>query len=124
MSSIDSWWVYLTIPVILVSLLVLIKLRQERTGKRMAYQSAEVGKEEAQLLEKETAVESLVEAGETEAKPEVSEETKPQDCPNYLGYLYMRKGSERAYIPSECYNCPKLLKCLYSPNVIEKVYGE
>lgn len=64
--------------------------------------------------------------GETEkaTNPEPLEETKPTDCDKFLGYLYLKKAPSETRIPSECYNCPKLLQCLYSPRIIEKVYGE
>jgi hypothetical protein len=124
MFPIDPLWVYIAVPAVMISILVLIKLRQEKTGKRVASASMVEEKEEANPLEKETAGESLEDVRETQEKPESSEEKKPQDCPNYLGYLYMKKAPDRTHIPSECYSCPKLLQCLYSPHVMEKVYGE
>lgn len=124
MFPIDPLWLYIGAPAALVSILVLIKLRQEKMGKRVASEFMEEGKERVQPPKKEATGESLVEVKETQATPESSEETKPENCPNYLGYLYMKKAPNRSHIPTECYNCRKLLQCLYSPNIIEKVYGE
>jgi len=124
MFPIDPLWVYIGVPAVLVSMLVLIKLRQGKKDKGATSVFAEEEKEEVPATEKEATKESLVEVKETQEKPESSEDTKPQNCPNYLGYLYMRKNNERNHIPSECYNCSKLLRCLYSPNIIERVYGE
>jgi len=124
MFPIDPLWIYIGAPTVLVSILILIKLRQEKIDKHIASAFAEEGKEEAGLPEKEATGESSVEVKENQEKPESSEEMKPQDCPNYLGYLYMKKAPNRTHIPTECYNCRKLLQCLYSPSIVEKVYGE
>jgi hypothetical protein len=120
----DPLWVYIAVPAVLISILVLIKLKQEKTAKRVEDASMVEEREEANPLEKETAGDSLEDVRETQEKPESSEKTKPQDCPYYLGYLYMQKAPDRTHIPSECYSCQKLLQCLYSPHVMEKVYGE
>jgi len=117
MFPIDLLWLYIGAPVVLVSILILIKLRQGKMNKRIAGAFTEEGK-------KEVKGESLVEVKETQAKPESSDETKPQGCSHYLGYLYMSKAPDKTHIPTDCYNCRKLLQCLYSPSVIEKVYGE
>jgi len=123
MFPIDPLWVYIGVPAVLVSILVLIKLRQRKMDEGAASVFTEEEKEEVPAAEKEAIEESQVEVKETQEKPETSEDTKPQNCSNYLGYLYMRKAPDRNHIPTECYNCRKLLQCLYSPNVIEKVYG-
>jgi len=128
MFPIDPLWIYVGVPAALVSILVLIKLRQEKRNKSVA-SSFTVEKEEEEAAEvrhdeRGAIEESPVEVEETTAEPQPSQEGKPQDCPHYLGYLYMRKASEKTHIPSECYNCRKLLQCLYSPNIIQKVYGE
>jgi len=124
MFPIDPMWAYIAVPVALVSILVLIKLRQGKTDEGAVCVFTEEEKEEVRTVEKEATEESSVEVKEPQEKPETSAETKPQDCPNYLGYLYMRKAPDRNHIPTECYHCSRLLRCLYSPNVIEKVYGE
>jgi len=124
MFPIDLLWLYIGAPAVLVSILILIKLRQEKMNKRIAGAFVEEEKEAVRPSEKETKTESLVEVEENQAKPESSGETKPQGCSHYLGYLYMSKAPDRTHIPTDCYNCRKLLQCLYSPNVIEKVYGE
>jgi len=124
MFPIDPLWVYICVPTVLVSALVLIKLRQQKINKQVASEYTGEDKEEARTPENEAAVENLAEVEETKAKPEFSKEKGSQDCSHYLGYLYMKKAPDRTHIPSECYNCNKLLQCLYSPNVIEKVYGE
>jgi len=82
-------------------------------------------KEEMRSQEEATGDNSS-EVEETKTKPETetSEKAKPLGCNNYLGYLYMKKAPNETHIPTECYNCPDLLKCLYSPVVVEKVYGE
>jgi len=123
MFPIDPLWVYIGVPAVLVSMLILIKLRQGKMDKRVAHAFTEEGAKEVRLPEKKAKGESLVEVKETQEKPESSGE-KPQGCPHYLGYLYMKGAPDRLHIPTECYNCRKLLQCLYSPNVIEKVYGE
>jgi len=124
MFPIDPLWIYIVVPAVLISILVLIRIRQERINKQVG--NAFTGEEEegVQPLEKEDARESPVEVKQTSDKPKLSEETTSKDCPHYLGYLYMKKGPDTAYIPNECYGCRKLLQCLYSPNIIEKVYGE
>jgi len=124
MFPIDPLWVYIGVPAVLVSILVLMKLRQGKMDEGAASALAEEEKGEVQATERGATEESLVEVKETQEKPETSEDTKPQNCLNYLGYLYMRKAPDRNHIPTECYNCRKLLQCLYSPNVMEKVYGE
>jgi len=120
----DPLWVYIGVPAVLVSLLVLIKLRQEKMGKRV--ESAFTGEEEERVgrPEKEATRESLAEVKETRPKPQFSEEAMSKNCPHYLGYLYMRGAPDRTHIPPECYSCRDLLRCLYSPRVMEKVYGE
>jgi len=83
--------------------------------------------EEVHSSEKEASTEGLGGVKETRTLPEISEDTMSPDslqCPHYLGYLYLKKDPDIVYIPNECYNCRKLLQCLYSPNVIEKVYGK
>jgi len=120
----DPMWVYIGAPTIVVSILILIKLRQERIGQRA--ESAFKGEEEEgeRPSEEEAKENGLVKVNDTRAEPEFSGEKGSNDCSHYLGYLYMKKAPERTHIPTECYNCRKLLQCLYSPNVIEKVYGE
>jgi len=122
MVPIDPLWAYVGIPSVLVSILVLIKLLQGRTEER-AMSAFASKRKEAERSSREAAVKSSVEVKDNHAKLESSKETKPPDCQQYLGYLYMRKASDRTNIPSECYNCPKLLQCLYSPNIVEKIYG-
>jgi len=123
MFPIDLLWVYLGVPAILVSILVLIKLKQRKRSEIIENEFADEGQEEA-LLEKDVKRGGQVKVRETQIKPEASEAAKPQNCPNYLGYLYMKGAPDRTHIPTECYNCPKLLQCLYSPNVIQRVYGQ
>lgn len=124
MFPIDPLWVYIVVPAVLVSILVLIKLRQEKVSKRV--ESAFTREEEEKVLasKKEARGEDLVEVRGTQTKPEFSEETRSKNCPHYLGYLYMKRAPDRTHIPPECYNCRDLLRCLYSPRVMEKVYGE
>jgi len=124
MFPIDPLWVYIIVPAVLVTILILIKLGQREMGKIMASEFAVEEKEDVQTREEEAKEESSNEVKETESKPEISKKTKPQGCLNYLGYLYMKKAPGRTNIPTECYNCSDLLKCLYSPIVVEKVYGE
>ena len=130
MSPTDHMWLYISVPVIIVSVLVFIKLQQGRNSKLVnsAFQEKTNTKEAHPALKTEgkNSKEHLQRIHETH-QPEtktVDDTDKPSDCPHYLGYLYMRKAPDRANIPSECYNCRRLLRCLYSPNVIEKVYGE
>jgi len=123
MFPLDTLLTYIGVPAVLVIILILIKLIQEKLGKPVADEFSEGGREEVQTGE-EAEVESSIKVEETRAKPEISKIAGPQGCLNYLGYLYMKKAPNRANIPTECYNCPDLLKCLYSPVVVEKVYGE
>jgi len=108
----DPLWIYIGVPAVLVSILILIKLRQRKMDKRVTSAFMEEGKE--------TTEENLVEVKEAQESPESSEETKPQDCPHYLGYLYMKGAPDRTHIPTECYNCRKLLLCLYSLTLLKK----
>ena len=124
MFPIDPLWVYIAVPTVLVSILILIKLGQKEMDKVLASEFPSEEKEEVRTREEEAKKESLTEVKEAQTAPETSEKTKPHGCLNYLGYLYMKKAPNEAYIPTECYNCPDLLKCLYSPVVVEKVYGE
>jgi len=118
-------WIYIVVPVVLVSILVLIRLWQKKMDKRVEIAFTEEEEEKGVQPSKEaTTREDQVEVKETRAKPKFSEETKAPECPHYLGYLYMKKGPDSTYIPNECYGCRKLLQCLYSPQVVEKVYGE
>jgi len=122
MFTIDLVWVYVAVPAALVSILILIKLRQKEVNKTLTELPSEE-REEAQTREDEATKESPSEVKETQTAPE-TQKTKPQGCLNYLGYLYMKKAPNETRIPTECYNCHDLLKCLYSPVVVEKVYGE
>jgi len=125
MFPIDPLWAYIGVPVVVVSILVLIKILQAKMDKRVASAFSEVKEEEeVRPPEKEDTEEGSVEIKETRERPDFSMERGSQNCPHYLGYLYMKKAPERTLIPSECYECRKLLQCLYSPSVIEKVYGE
>jgi len=123
MIPIDPLWVYIAVPVVIVSTLILIKLRQMKLDKIVTGELSSA-KREVPAREDEAAKGILTEAEETQTTLEPREKTKPQGCLNYLGYLYMRKFPDRTHIPTECYNCSLLLKCLYSPVVVEKVYGE
>jgi len=114
------------VPAVVVSALVLIKLQQRKAGR-----SVVVGKpsneatEETQALPKDAGRrDSASKVMVDEIRSDSSKDPKPENCANYLGYLYFKKAPDQTHIPSECYNCKKLLRCLYSPNVIEKVYGK
>jgi len=127
MFTIDPLWIYIAVPTALVSVLVLIRLRQEKMAKHAETTFKEEDLEKARPLEEKHAKRDRLVQGEekkTPAKPKTVEEKGTPECPHYLGYLYMKRGKDNTYIPSECYGCRKLLQCLYSPNVIEKVYGE
>ena len=124
MLPIDLSLVYIAVPTVLVSILILIKLGQKKMGKILEGELPSEEKKEVQTNEEETKKENLTEVKEPVANPETSEKVKPQGCLNYLGYLYMKKAPSETHIPTECYSCHDLLKCLYSPVVVEKVYGE
>ena len=129
MSPTDYMWLYISVPAIIVSALVLIKLQQERNSRfvNKTFQKKESVKKmhpfETEVKTNKEHLQRIHEIQQPETKT-VDDADKPPDCPHYLGYLYMRKAPDKANIPSECYNCRRLLRCLYSPNVIEKVYGE
>jgi hypothetical protein len=112
--TLETLWIYVAVPLALVSVLVLIRLKQEKNSRKVGKTpSSETRKEETRTSRKEVSVQST-------ARPD---EAKPQNCPKFLGYLYLRKATDGSNILSECYNCPRLLQCLYTPNVMEKVYG-
>jgi len=119
----DPLWIYIAVPAALVSILILIKLRQKEVHKTIA-DSPSVEKEEVQTHEDKTTKESLNKINKARTRSETEQKIKPHGCLNYLGYLYMKKAPNETRIPTECYNCHDLLKCLYSPVVVEKVYGE
>jgi len=124
MFSIDPLWVYIVVPTALVSILILIKLRQKKMDKISADELPSAEREEVQTREDKATRESLNENEEAQTVPETEQKMKPHGCLNYLGFLYMKKAPNETHIPTECYNCHDLLKCLYSPVVVEKVYGE
>lgn len=123
MFTIDPLWVYIAVPAALVSILILIKLRQKEVNKTPT-ELPSAKREEVQTSEDKDTKESPNEIKEAQTAPETEQKIKPHGCLNYLGYLYMKKAPNEAHIPTECYNCHDLLKCLYSPVVVEKVYGE
>jgi len=125
MFPIDPLWIYIVVPTVLIFILVLIRLRQEKMDKRVDNAITKEEEEEAQPPhEREVTSVGSVEIEKAQTEPKLSEDKGAQGCPHYLGYLYMKKGRDSTYIPNECYGCRKLLECLYSPTVIEKVYGE
>jgi len=125
MFPVDPLWIYILVPAALISILILIRLKQEKMAKQVGNEFFEEEEEEVvRPREKKTARKGVDEIREAPSEPELSKEKGSQECPHYLGYLYMKKGPDRTYIPNECYGCRKLLQCLYSPDVIEKVYGK
>jgi len=125
MPSLEPLWIYILVPAVLVSLLILIRLKQVKTSNKPDITLPKQGEEEGtKASQRELAGENQTKPEKTQRNsPEVADKAKPKDCPNFLGYLYLKKAPDRSHIPNECYNCPRLLQCLYSPNVIEKVYG-
>lgn len=121
----DLFWIYFIVPAATVTALILIKIRQEKMNRRRANPPEKEEKQKGTPQNHaEASRETLAEGEKSQTETDSSRRPKPEGCPNYLGYLYMRKASERTHIPVECYNCRELLKCLYSPVVVEKVYGE
>lgn len=129
MFPLDPLWVCISVPTIIILLLILVKLRKIKINPRVSAWAERIADElasqekEAMLPTKGIAENDLSEVRKT-TNVESSEETKPSGCTKFLGYLYLRKAPSETDVPSECYNCPKLLQCLYSPRIIEKVYGE
>ncbi len=125
MFTLEALWIYIAVPVALVFILILIRLKQEKKSAMADNTSLEQeNAEETQPSEMESAGKNLVETEEAlRNRPQPAKKVKPEGCRNFLGYLYLKKAPDRAHIPNGCYNCPKLLQCLYSPNIIEKVYG-
>ena len=125
----DYLWLYIAVPTIIVSILVLIKLMQQKMSRlnvetlREKPNKKELRANESQGAGNKDYLKRVREAQPLETGTANNAE-KPLNCPHYLGYLYMSKTTDRANIPNECYNCRRLLQCMYSPNVIEKVYGE
>jgi len=122
----DLLWIYVGVPAVVVSALVLIKLAQRKAGRSVAERKRSVeAAEETQALPKNADRRgSASKVIADEIRSDSSKDPKPENCANYLGYLYSKKAPDQTHIPSECYNCKMLLRCLYSPNVIEKVYGK
>jgi hypothetical protein len=127
MSLEESLWLYVTVPALLVISLIIIKLAQLRMNKQErsdvkvnGIQIRKVSKPQPVAQKGLSAPVGNIQQEET--KGDVQE--KPPNCQKYLGYLYMRQGAEKLSIPTECYDCRRLLQCLYSPNVIERVYGQ
>jgi hypothetical protein len=140
MSSPESLWIYIAIPAALVAALVLIKLKLQKTEKTIDDtplpeeeneirrllqhdETNEIPDEPATVTRKMTNREAPVRPEPPPTDTEDSDEEKPAECPHYMGFLYMRKGPESAHIPNECYQCQRLLRCLYSPRIMEKLYG-
>ncbi len=97
-------------PVVLVSFLVLVKIRQEKTNRRLSKASnSPTANRESKFLE----------------------ETKQNKCPQYFGYLHdivrphplFKMNAEGSSFPKECYGCPKLIECFYSPTIVQRIYG-
>jgi len=127
MSLAENLWLCITVPALLVTSLVFIKLAQLRMNK---HKENDLGKVR-NLLKKVPTSEPLVSEEHAAsmnnndlAERKRDNQDKPENCQKYLGYLYMRQASEKTHIPTECYDCRKLLQCMYSPNVIERVYGQ
>jgi len=127
MSPTENLWLYITVPALIVTSLIFIKLAQLRMNKQ-ARSNVKVNEIQIRNAPRPQPV---VRKGlsapvgnyqQEEIKRDMQD--KPPNCQKYLGYLYMRQGSERAYIPTDCRDCRKLLQCLYSPNVIDRVYGQ
>lgn len=119
-SSIEPW-IYIAVPTFLVALLILIKRKQEKIHEYIEPQYAETERV-AQTPTSKAPSRTSVQAEETPSQ--THEKERPHNCPHYLGYLYMKKSPDSTQILNECYGCEKLLQCLYSPNVVEKLYGE
>jgi len=123
MFPVDPMWIYIAAPAAVVSTLILIKIRQRRTHQHgIAFK--EQSREPLHPSKREAKGNSAEHFKKAQPRLEVPDEPKPDNCQHYLGYLYMQKAPEKTHIPTECYNCRKLLQCLYSPKVIEEVYGE
>jgi len=129
LSPTDYLWLYITVPAIIVSVLVLIRFIQRKMSKPASETFRDKqNKKEVYFVKNQGESDREHLKRIREAQPQetgtVNNAEKPPNCPHYLGYLYMSKTIDRANIQNECYNCRKLLQCMYSPNVIEKVYGE
>jgi len=135
MLSFNSFWPYVNVAINLVLVLILIKLQlvlrklrtenidiRKLTWAKRAADALVLQHGRVKPQEKEAADETVIRK-ETQ-DPASSAETKPTDCDKYLGYLSKNKSVGETGIPNECYSCPKLLRCFYSPSVIEKVYGD
>lgn len=139
MSSLEPLWIYITVPAAIITALVLIKLKLQKPEKHIdsiflpdeipAITQPLTPDESDETTDESEPVTQTIASQEAPTKPEppteteASDDEKPAECAHYLGFLYMRKGPERAQIPAECYQCQKLLRCLYSPRIMEKVYG-
>lgn len=129
MVGLEPFWIYILVPVALVSVLLLIKLGQARNAGKIS-ESADVPDKEGAQIQGPKAPKAQSGKLDNREKTRQGSSTKsmeheiPQNCSNFLGYLFLKKAPERSHIPNECYNCSKLLQCLYSPNVIDEVYGQ
>ena len=108
-------------PVVLVSFLILVKIRQKKTDRKLekASKSPTANRESKSPTEDAQTIQKFL------------EETKQNKCPQYFGYLHdivrphplFKINPEDSSFPEECYGCPKLIECLYSPTIVQRVYG-
>ena len=108
-------------PVVLVSILILVKIRQEKTDRRLenASNSSTANGESKSPIEEAQTIQKF------------PQETKQNKCPHYLGYLHnnarshplFKTNPEDSSFPEECYGCPKLIECLYSPAIVQRIYS-
>ncbi len=97
-------------PLILVSFLIIVKIKQEETSRRLCKAS------NSQTIKRAS---------------EFQEETRQDNCPQYFGYLHdivrphplFKMNPEKSSFPKQCYGCPKLIECFYSPTIVERIYG-
>ncbi len=109
MSYIESLWTYIAVPAAIIGALIYTNIRLRKIEKLITNTPHPPRKTQT--------------ARPYVSTQEASDNEKPAGCTHELGYLYKRKGLESSHIPTECYGCQKLLRCLYSPSIIEKVYG-
>ncbi len=108
-------------PVALVSFLILVKIKQEAANRRRGFKSSSL----KVIGEKGRSTPKIAQSMQISSK-----EGNQKKCLHYFGYLYnqarphrfFRTNSKKTSFPDECYSCPKLVECLYSPTIVQSIY--
>jgi hypothetical protein len=129
MFPLDPLWFCISVPATIIFLLILVKLGQRKIKPRVSAWTERVDDGQASqhkktLIPKRAIDEEGLGEVTNPSNAESPEDPKLGSCTKFLGYLYLKNAPSETRVPNECHNCPKFLQCLYSPCIIEKVYGE